>query len=485
MTPTNAPVLKILMCLETLVDLVLRPGWTNDYDDLDQRTADIDELRDLLESDKVLLYVPPILVSAIHMTVSLSYGLQQACQVVQEILRISNSSITLDYDRVLDQTNAMLLSASGEMEFYEGVLLACASALSADYVVARHPHQLNRLRERCSELRSLEASMVTVKGLIGLLKERGVHQPQDDANVLVLTPEARVIRLPKGSTPIDFAYKIHSRLGDRCETAFVDNAEVSLDTPLRMGNVVRIEKGDRPAPEEEWLTFARTKAARHGIRRGLKRYWCAQGWAMLQETLGNNVRAYRQKLEGVAAHLGQPTNELVSKIGSGEMDIAALQALIDAQVGENTLQTGDRTDKSRTWRLASCCSPLPGDDIVGVTAGSYTIRVHRADCPNLIKVNPEKLQRVSWMCRSCRLQLSLMMSDQPDVLRPILNQLVEDYNIEPDLRNVSSASDGTMWVSLGITVNSRKHLNKIVQKIEDTPQVIRTKVAKLAPTGCK
>ena len=463
---------------------MLRPGWNNDYTDLDQRAADIDELRDLLESDKVLLYVPPILVSTIHMTVSLSYGLQQACHVVQDILRISNSGITLDYDRILEQTNGMLLAASGEIEFYEGVLLACTGALPADYVVARNPQQFNRLKDSYGELRSLKTSTVSVKGLVNLLKAHGLRRPQDETSILVFTPEARVVQLPRGSTPIDFAYKIHSRLGDRCELAFVDGVEVSLDTPLRTGNVVRIEKGDRPMPEERWLDFARTKAAKQSIRRGLKRYWCEQGWAKLQATLGRNVRTYRQKLELVAKHLEQTTNELVSKIGAEEISIAQLQDLIEAhddqQVGENTLRA-DRADDPQVWEIASCCNPLPGDEILGIQVSNRAIRVHRADCANLEKVAPKKLQSVSWMCGSCRLQLSLMMSDQPDVLRPILNQLVEDYSIEPDLRDVSSASNGKIYVSLGITVKSRDHLDKIVQKIEDVPQVIRTKVAKLAP----
>ena len=487
---------SLLACPDTIIDLVLNPGWNEDYDDFDVRQRAVEQLRELLESEQLILYVPPVVISAIHLIVGLRFGKYEAHDVVTQTLRLGNSNLKIDHERALEQASTLLLEQTGvELELYEAAILTYASALKADAVLVRHAHQRQQLVDfKQRELPEFNTHILRAETLISYIFEYQFQDIPDGQWIHVLTPNNTLVRLPYGATPIDFAYKIHTAVGSQCIGAKVDGSPAPLNRPLQDYEVVEIIRGATAKPNPEWLKFAATKYARKAIHRDLKRYWGKKGWKAIKRAFGGNVRAYKQRLECVAKNQNRTLDELTVKVGAGVLDLRYLKRLIDEcdfqQVGKAVV-CADPQDcpaiiaADANWRLASCCIPLPGDPISGVI-GSHdqAIRVHRIDCPNLAQVKPERLCDLSWNCGYCSIQLLIVMSDQPDTFRPILDMLAEilaDSPHKPDLRGVHISNDGSARTSIKLSTSSRRHLDGIINQIKSMPGVLKVKVTKLIP----
>lgn len=477
---------SILLNLDTLLDLTLEPGWNGDYEDFDRRKAEIETLQMLIEAERVVVFVPPFLVSIIHMQVKIYFGADQAQRVVRKILQLGNSHLSIDYERLLEQANTAVHYLA-DADLYDVMFLVCASHLNVDAIATYNPgffHQL--IAANKVTFSGFSVPILSVSALINLVSQAQVDYAIEEDSIYVLTPHNNVIKLAVGATPIDFAYSIHTRLGDRCVKALVNGREVPFNRRLKTGDVVEIIKDPAAHPDPTWLDFVVTRTARQGIQRGIKRVNIQQGWKQIKLTIGRNIRSYRSKLEQVAKLLNRGSVEdLVSLIGSGEMDLERLQELMQSCVVATVDEPSfcANLDLSviglaqRNCRIASCCTPLPGDVIVGVIGVSrQQVQVHRADCANIQDLAPEKLRPLEWSCDQCRIQLQLVLLDQPDTFRPILNKLVEN-SITPDLRSLN-ISDGTARATIWITIASRQHLDKVLSQISQLPNVLQVKLAK-------
>jgi (p)ppGpp synthase/HD superfamily hydrolase len=322
--------------------------------------------------------------------------------------------------------------------------------------------------------------------LVNLVSATQSHDPSREEIIYAVTPHNNVIKLPQGATPVDFAYKIHTRVGDRCIRALVNGQVVPLDRPLKTGDVVEIIKDSDANPDPGWLNFVVTRTARQGIHRGLKLVNTRCGWKLVKQVFGKNIRTYRHQLEQVARLLERASvDDLVSLVGAGELSLQRLQELTSSCSQDQNGQSfgsdpGERLlsgTGEQSWRVASCCTPLPGDTIIGVIGSpKRMIRIHRSTCANVRNLSPKKLRPLTWKCDRCRIQLQIILSDQPDIFRPILNKLVEN-SITPDLRSVN-IFDGTAKATLGITIFSRSHLEEVLSQISSLPHVLQVKPAK-------
>ena len=487
---------SLLACPDIIIDIVLKPGWNEDYADFDVRQRAVEQLRELLESEQLILYVPPVVISAIHLIVGLRFGKHEAHDVVIQTLKLGNSNLRIDHERVLEQASTLLLGQNDiELDLYEAVLLPYAIALKADAILVRHAYQRRQLLEfKQRELSEFDTHILKAETLISYIFEYQFQDIPDGQWIHVLTPNNTLVRLPYGSTPIDFAYKIHTTVGSQCIGAIVNGSPAPLSRPLQDYDVVEIIKGLTVKPNPEWLKFAATKYARKAIHRDLKRYWGKQGWKAIKRAFGGNVRAYKQRLECVAKNQNRTLDELTVKVGAGVINLRYLKRLIDEcdfqQVGEAVVCADPQDcplvlDVDANWRLASCCIPLPGDLITGVIGShDHAVRVHRADCMNLAQVKPERLCELSWNCGYCSIQLLIVMSDQPDTVRPILDMLAEILADSPhklDLRGVQISHDGSARISVKLSTSSRQHLDGIINQIQEMPGVLRVKVTKLIP----
>ena len=247
--------------------------------------------------------------------------------------------------------------------------------------------------------------------------------------IYVFTPQGDIVELPRGATPIDFAYRIHTDLGHQCGGAKVNNRIVPLDTPLQSGDVVRIIKDkNRIGPSRDWLQsdrFVKTATARAKIRQWFRKQQrdekIAQGRAILDQTLKHlglthvshadvlalfpRFGSMEEFLEAIGNTDISPQNissklaehrheELLPKPETDTLTVPTT-ATATAAPAMSTMQVSDMTGILTT--LGRCCKPMPGDEIIGYTTRGRGITVHRADCPNLVNVHdPGRLVRVSW-----------------------------------------------------------------------------------------
>jgi len=477
---------RVLINLDTLLDMALEPGWNGDYEDFDRRKAEIEQLHTLIETEQLVVYVPPFLACLVHMQVKLCTSIEHAQRAIRRILEIGNTYLSVDYERLLERSN----TASDYLEnadLYDVMLLMCGSQLNVDAIVARQPEFFYRLIEanRSSTFAKFSVAILTPEALVNLVSNTQINAPAREETIYAITPQNGVIKLPYGATPIDFAYKIHTRLGDRCIRAFVNGREAPLDQLLKTGDVVEIIKDAGANPDPNWLNFVVTRTAKQGIHRGLKQINIRRGWTLVKQGLGKNTRGYRHKLEKVARLLNRASvDDLVSLVGAEEISLQQLQELTSCSQNADEQSFGSELQEllpvgteEQSWRVAACCTPLPGDGILGVIGlPKRMIRIHRSDCSNVRGLAPQKLRSLVWNCDRCHIQLQITLADQPDIFRPILNKLVEN-SITPDLRSVN-IFDGTARATIGITITSRSHLEEILNQISSLPNVLRVKPAK-------
>ncbi|RAR52404.1 GTP pyrophosphokinase [Paraburkholderia unamae] len=251
----------------------------------------------------------------------------------------------------------------------------------------------------------------------------------DDDHIYVLTPQARVIALPQGATPLDFAYHLHSELGHRCRGARVDGAMVPLNTQLRSGQTVEIVSVKEGGPSRDWLNpqlgYLHSPRARQKVRAWFNSIEAqeniANGRAMVEKTLQREGRT-SVNLDQLAAKLGfKSTDDLFSVVGKEEFSLRNVEhALHDAPPAEPEEETPEQLTKRASGanvahggssgvlvvgvdalltQLARCCRPAPPDDISGFVTRGKGMSIHRSDCPTFLRMAsraPERVLHTTW-----------------------------------------------------------------------------------------
>jgi GTP pyrophosphokinase len=243
--------------------------------------------------------------------------------------------------------------------------------------------------------------------------------------VFVFTPKGDVIDLPAGATPVDFAFRIHTDVGYHTTGSKVNGRLVPLSHPLQSGDIVEIVTNKNSAgPSRDWLAFVETSNARTKIKQWFKRERrdenIVRGRDLLEKELrrsGGVVALMKpERLREVAARFGLPDDEeLLATLGNGDVSLLqVVQALRGTPVAEEeeepALQPAAKPAPSAArgvrvrgvdnvlMRFGRCCSPLPGDRVIGYTTQGRGVSIHRADCPNIqfLRAHPERLLEVEW-----------------------------------------------------------------------------------------
>jgi GTP pyrophosphokinase len=277
-----------------------------------------------------------------------------------------------------------------------------------------------------------------------------------DDTVYVLTPQGKVLDLPAGATPIDFAYALHTDLGHRCRGAKVDGRIVTLDTPLASGQRVEIVAAKSGGPSRDWLSgeraFVRSPRARQKIRQWFNAQALAQtvaaGRAALEKEL-RRARAAGANLEALASRLGFGKPEvLYAALGRDEVNLRQLQAALREAAGApppapapapqakparaaapgGVLVLG--VDRLLT-QLARCCKPVPPDPVRGFVTRGKGVSVHREDCASLRRLaerQPERLVEVRWGRGEASYAVDMVVTatDRKGLLRDIGDALARE-----------------------------------------------------------
>jgi len=236
-------------------------------------------------------------------------------------------------------------------------------------------------------------------------------------DIFVLTPNGRLVHLPKGSTPLDFAFQIHTEVGTHCAGAKINNRLKPLSTELQSGDTVEIITNPNRTPSHDWLKLVKTSNARSKIRRWLKQAGFDQAVALGKEIIERRLREHRQSLPGddklqeAAEKLNRKSVEdLFAGVGNGSL---SAQAVVNLVIPEDLRQKKDTTgivsrviEKIRgskgvkihgmdnmMFRFAGCCQPVPGEDVVGFITRGRGVTIHRADCPTATSLQEQFPER--------------------------------------------------------------------------------------------
>ncbi len=333
-------------------------------------------------------------------------------------------------------------------------------------------------------------------------------------DVFVFTPAGDIISLPKGATPIDFAYRIHTAVGNRCVGARVDKKMVPLSTQLESGNVIEIiTSSTSKGPSLDWLNIVKTGEAKAKIRSYLKNASkdenLARGRDMLEREMKRLGYSYPQLfrneyLEPLYKRYSLSNiDDLYVTVGFGGLSCAqVLNRLADEYkktvkaepkkpdaadkapakaVTHATQGVEVEGDSGMLIKFARCCNPLPGDSIVGYVTRGRGVSIHRADCANMMdeSIEPDRFVRVSWAGQNTEAyeaEIEIRGYDKAGLLGDLSN-LFASLNVPMLAVSARSLKNGTSQISLTLQVKDTAQLDKVIkqlQKRSDIIEVFRT-----------
>ena len=316
-------------------------------------------------------------------------------------------------------------------------------------------------------------------------------------NIYVYTPKGDVIEMPIGSTPIDFAYRIHSQVGDKMTGAIVNNSMVNLSYELKDGDIIKIITNNNSAgPSREWLNIVKTTAAKNKIKsffnRTTKEDYIEQGKDLLEKELRrrkipmstfmeeeNLNRIFKnfklENLEDIYLNIGN--NKLSAKsIVKNNQEPSEVKKVIKPtfKSSESDIIVGDT--KNIETSIANCCLPVPGDEIVGYITKTSGIRIHRKTCSN-VELFDERIVKASWNPKLTGKYSSELIIHTTSKENIVLDIVQTAASLSINVENVNLVNKGINNVySVDILVSNLEDLNKYIlnlQKIKYVSDVER------------
>jgi GTP pyrophosphokinase len=322
-------------------------------------------------------------------------------------------------------------------------------------------------------------------------------------DIFVFTPNGRLVHLPKGATPLDFAFQIHTEVGIHCAGAKINGRLQPLSTKLQSGDSVEIITNPNRSPSHDWLKLVASSSARTRIKRWLKLAGFDQSVTLGREMLERKLKELHlgmpseEILGEYAEHLDRKlADDLLAAIGNGSISVQAVVALIQPEEEKKptpglVTKVIDRLRRSKgikvqgldnmMFRFAGCCQPVPGDDIVGFITRGRGVTVHQADCASAVDISnefPERKIEVSWDTsrdQSFIVQLETVVEDRKNILRDVM-QAIADVNT--NVRGAEMyAHDTTATGRFVVEVTGLTHLNRIIDRVRRVKGVISVKRA--------
>lgn len=314
--------------------------------------------------------------------------------------------------------------------------------------------------------------------------------------VYVFTPRGKILRFPAGATVVDFAYDVHTDIGNTCVSAKMNRQLAPLSAPLISGQTVEIITDKHAHPNPAWLDFAVTRQARHAIRQYLKNQHkdasIALGEKLLKQALHQHELVLRKIPPEATAVLLKETQQnslidLFIQVGLGHRP-AALVAKRLADLSYQPQAEGKLTEKSElplaikgtegiAVSYAECCYPIPGDPIVGVFSSGEGIIVHNEQCSKINKLrhNPESYMALRWDENVNQMFLASINVEAIDQSRLLAKMSAAISDAEGNIVDVQVKSRGGQYYHLvfKLTVHNRKHLARVIRFLRRIPAVSR------------
>mgnify|MGYP006278212541 FL=1 len=384
---------------------------------------------------------------------------------------------------------------------------------TAEYGIAAHwrykegKTDKDDYEEKLSWLRQLLEWQKDLQEPQEFMKALKIDLFQDE--VFVFTPKGDVMSLPRGGTPIDFAYHIHTEVGHNCVGAKVNGKIVPLEYELNNGDIVNIITSKKSTgPSRDWLKYVKTSTARSKIKRWFKKQQRDEIIRRGKELLNREFERQHidlsgkdkdEELQRIAEELGENNREnLLESIGYNNISVKQVINKLDIEEEEEVsledLQTAPSTKSSDKGvkvkgvdnlkvRTAKCCNPVPGDKIVGYITRGRGISIHRKGCPNLkslMENEEERIIDVEWdqqRSESYVVDLNIEAVDKSALLNDI-TRLIKNEQIK--LLSVNARADkyGKAYINLSLELSSIEHMKDIMNKIKEISGVLSVQRAK-------
>jgi guanosine-3',5'-bis(diphosphate) 3'-pyrophosphohydrolase len=311
--------------------------------------------------------------------------------------------------------------------------------------------------------------------------------------VYVFTPKGRILSLPRGATPVDFAYAVHTDIGNRCVAVKINDELVPLRTELRNGDRVEIITASHAKPNPMWLNYVITGRARAQIRHFLKTVQYEesahlgerllnQALGALQTSVGEVTEAQWRKL--IKDSGAKSREDILGDIGLGKrlgvVVARRLLALSEAHLVDHKTAAPIviRGSEGMAVQFAQCCHPIPGDPIIGLINKGQGMMIHTHDCHAIarMRADPDKVFDVEWAPETKKLfnvNVRIVVVNQRGVLAKVAAQIADAGS---NIDNVAVAPDsGDQYATMNFTlqVTNRVHLAKIMRQLRGIPEVVR------------
>lgn len=380
----------------------------------------------------------------------------------------------------------------------------------AEFGVAAHW----RYKEAGSSADNLQTSIESLRRLLDstqnsdedLLENFRSEMFQD--RVFVLTPEGRVIDLPEGSTPIDFAYAVHTEVGHRCRGAKVNGRIVQLTYQLKNGERVEILTAKEAAPRRDWLIshlgFIKTTRARNRIRSWFRKQDREKNYQEGKSLYEREIRRHGIKpdIENVVSHFRlDSSDDFYINLGRGDISIAQLSSMLyefeesrrEKEGGKAPIPVQARGHKPAKGKaglinvlgvgnlmttIANCCMPVPHDEIIGYITKDRGVSVHRKDCKNILHLKEKdqvRLIEVEWgdsEAASYPVNILIHAHDRHGLLSDITRTLSDDRINVIAVNTISNKKDQTARMAVTIEIRDLQQLQRVMDKISHLRNVI-------------
>ena len=315
--------------------------------------------------------------------------------------------------------------------------------------------------------------------------------------VFAFTPNGDVFDLPVNATPVDFAYRIHSEVGNKTVGALINGRIAQLDTKLNNGDIVEILTSKTPAPRLDWLNFVVTKQASSKIKQWFKKNnresHLETGKANLEHEITKAVfddYVKKGEFDRVAKQMNYVSaDDLFAALGYGETTVNKIINKLkkpQPKSPESSFHTSNRKKSEKDivgleglmYSFARCCSPIPGEPIVGVVTRSKGVSVHRIDCKTLENVQPERMMDIHWsgmnVNKTYSTTIRIETGEKMGLLKDII-AAVSDNNININYANVKSKSNKIGIIELGMELDNIETLKKVINCVQAIPDVYSVK----------
>ncbi len=318
--------------------------------------------------------------------------------------------------------------------------------------------------------------------------------------IFVFTPRGDVVQLPVGSTPIDFAFQVHTEVGVRCSGARVNGRLVPLHRELRSGDTVEVLTSSAQRPSRDWLHFVKTSKARSIVRRTIREEERASSVALGKDMLEKEYRRNRvrkpddEELERAATHFSVGrVEDLQAALGRGDLTISQVWNVLfpEEKAGQRTQATaferlvekikgrpgGVRIQgfDNMMVRFSQCCQPIPGDEIMGYVTRGRGVSIHRVDCPNILNLTeePDRKIEVEWDTGGAQtfiVRLVVTGTDRRGLFADVagaVSRTSTDIK-SADLSATETGIEGTFVVE----VTDLEHLNRVIESMKSIDGIL-------------